>query len=112
VVHFDRNIHQGQWKTLDYRIWTDWDLETFATPYYIDWAEVDHGTVTTTLSFPLSAKFKLQVPGIGGVEQTVGVTVGYSRVGDKIVLLGNAPVFYCDPIQMNNSTGSVEFECD
>jgi hypothetical protein len=100
-------VCRGKWQTLDYRIWTDWDLEKFASPYYIDWAEVDGGTVTTTLSFPLSAEFK-----IANVTVKAGVTIGYSRVGDKIITLGNAPVFYCDPIRRNNSTGSIEFECD
>jgi hypothetical protein len=103
---------RGQWQTLDYRIWTDWNLENFGSPYYIDWAEVDHGAITTTLSFPLTSKFSFTIPTIGTVERTASVVIGYSRVGDKIVALGNAPVFYCDKILRTNSTSSIEFQCD
>lgn len=97
---------QGKWKTANYRIWTDWKQDEFGSPYFVDWAEVDNGSTTFNLSFPFTAKFKLS----DTVEISAGVTVGFSRTGDKIVALGNAPVFYCDPILMANNTGSVTFK--
>lgn len=101
-------VCEGKWQTPNYRIFRDWDLKEFGEPYRIDWAEVDNGVTTTSLSFPMSVKFK--VPGIG--EVSTGITPTISRTGAAIVPLGNAPVFYCDPINMVNNTGSVSFRCN
>jgi len=97
----------GKWQPANYRIWTDWDMANFGSPYYIDWSEEDNGTQTAGISFPLVAKFK-----VGPVEASAGVTLSISQTSSSTVKLGNAPVFYCDPIMRVNNTGSLEFRCN
>jgi hypothetical protein len=101
--------------SVNFRLWTDWKEDEIGNPYAIDWAEVDTGTKTTSLSFPLTAGFIIggTVGTAGtGVVITAGVTPSISRTGAAIVLLGNQSVFFCDPILMPNNTGSITFRCD
>lgn len=102
------NPCSGIWIKADYRLWTDWKEDIIGNPYAIDWAEVDPGTTTVKLDFPLKAEFKLK----SGIGLSAGITPGISRMGEKIVLLGNQRVFYCDPILKQNNTGSLTFKCD
>ena len=87
-----------------FRIWRDWNLGELAEPYHISWAEVDPGETTVTISFPLTAKFK-----VGPVEIGAGITPSISRKGNAIVPLGSQPIFYCDPILSENNTGYLTF---
>ena len=87
-----------------FRIWRDWNLGELAEPYHISWAEVDPGETTVSLSFPLTAKFK-----VGPIEIGAGITPSISRKGNAIVPLGSQPVFYCDEIRRENNTGSLTF---
>lgn len=96
---------RGKYITAGYRIWTDWDQEEFGSPYKVAWAEVDNGSTTFSFSVSLTAKFIKT----DKTEVSAGVTVGFSRTGAAIVLLGDAPVFYCDPIMRDNNTGSVTY---
>lgn len=97
----------GRFVNANFRIFRDWDLSEFGEPYKIDWAEVDNGTTTFGFSFPLSAGFKVDTVNYSG-----GTTVSFSRTGAQIITLGNAPVFYCDPLFFQNSTGSITFRCN
>lgn len=104
---------QGIWRTESYRIWTDWKKDLMGSPYQVTWAEVDNGQTTLNLKLSFGASFKIKEPTTGAeITETAGVEIGYSFVGDKIVELGNAPVFYCDPINLGNNTGSISFRCD
>lgn len=104
LLHCD-GVCFGKWQTANYRIWTDWDLSNFGSPYYIDWSEEDSSTQTVGISFPIVAKFK-----IGPIEFSAGVTHSISQTSATTVALGNAPIFYCDPILKTNATGSLEFQ--
>jgi len=99
----------GKWVTagLPYRIWTDWNLSEIASPYVIHWSEVDNVQTSATIGFPMSASFKFEDVGV-----SMGVNASMTIVGEKTVLLGSAPVFYCDPIMAINNTGSVQFRCN
>ncbi len=100
-------VCDGRWQNANFRIFRDWNLKEFGEPYKVDWAEVDNGTTTASLSFPMSVKFK-----VDAVEVNAGITPSISRVGSAIVSLGNSLVFYCDPTMMENNTGSVSFRCN
>lgn len=108
---------QGKFISANFRLWTDWKEDEIGSPYKIDWAEVDAGETTTSISIPIAAGFLIggNTTGgtvTGGVTTSVGVTVGVSRTGEKIVLLGNQNVFFCDPLLMPNNTGSITFRCN
>ncbi len=97
----------GTWKTINYRWYTDWKQDQIGSPFQVKWAEVDGGSSTISFKLGLNAKFK------DGDNETTGFgEVGYSYTGSQIVELGNAPVFYCDPLMMENNTTSVTFRCD
>lgn len=100
---------RGRFITANYRIWTDWDQEEFGSPYKVAWAEVDNGTTTVSLNLSFLAKFAVKLGNNTTGEISTGVTAGISRTGAAIVLLGDAPVFYCDPILDNNNTGSITY---
>ncbi len=97
----------------NYRIWTDWKMNNLGSPYNVVWSEVDNQTITNYVKFPFSSSFKVKDP-ITGLEDTytAGIEVGYSKVGTNTVELGNQNVFYCDPIIMENNTGSIVFRCN
>lgn len=96
----------AKWITVNYRWYTDWKQHEIGSPIEIKWAEVDGGTSTTTLKLGLKSSFK--VPGHSAPIEASG-EVSYSYTGSAIVELGNAPVFYCDPLLKENDTGSITF---
>lgn len=102
---------QGKFINVNFRLWTDWNLNTLGDPYKISWAEVDPGETTTTLQVPLSVEFTKEIFGQKVTFKT-GITPGISRRGNAIVPLGDQHVFYCDPILSENTTGSITFRCN
>ena len=98
----------GIWKAINYRWWTDWKEDIVASPYQVTWAEVDTGKKTLSSNLGLSVSYKVDT----NITKTLSSTIGYSYTGAEIVELGTAPVFYCDPIMMENNTLSITFKCD
>lgn len=100
---------QGKWKGANYRIWRDWNLFQLAEPYVVDWSEVDDEVVTTSFTMGLSVSARIgDATNFVTIGRNMGLTI--SRVGDKTVLLGSSPVFYCDPFSLEYNTGNVTFK--
>jgi hypothetical protein len=97
----------GKWVNANYRFWTDWKKDSFGSPYLVKWAEVDGGSAAINMGQTITSSFTYE-----GATFAETKTIGYSYKGDPIVDLGSAPVIYCDPIMMENSTGSLTFRVD
>ena len=106
------NPCEGRFKLENYLIRPDWDLAEFGDRYKISWSEVDDGSTTQGFSIPLSAKFKIKIPGVGETEISQGVTFSFQKTIGPVVELGSQDVFYCHEINRENNTGSITFRCN
>lgn len=97
---------QGRWVSAgNFRLWSrDWKVDELASPYAVAWSEVDNRTVTSSLGATVSAKFV-----VDGVEITQSRTFTLGTQSVPNVPLGSGWVEYCDPLMMENSTGSITF---